>query len=185
MARQLLGVGVSVLLGWPHMVHAQKANGVHTSPGHPLIVGRPVTPYAPPRAIAPRPASPPPTSPHPAPAPLARYWQAPDSASKSDQAHQMNLVLYKGIRIPNDFLRSNAYTVSSTIPYARFLVQVIVQPDGSVTPRLLKQVVEAMDTTASAFDLLRQEAQRSVSTLRFVPSTTRDTIEVPLTFSIQ
>ncbi|MCR5886556.1 hypothetical protein LRS06_01960 [Hymenobacter sp. J193] len=162
------------LLGCAFQSVAQRTtDGVYTSPGSPLIVHRPVTPYR--SNSTPRP-----------PLLFPRYWNLADSVNRLVEYQRFLQTVAGRVQVPPTFLRQNFKTYESLASSARFVFQLIIKPDGTLAATLVSREFskDGNEYSAESVSLLEQSAIRTFGTLRFAPAAAQDTLVLPITFGL-
>ncbi|QIX60170.1 hypothetical protein FY528_01375 [Hymenobacter lutimineralis] len=161
------------LLGCTFSGWAQRpTESMYTSPGTPLIVHKPVTPYN--------------SNTYRALALFPRYWQTADSAKQLAEYRAFLHSVSGRIRLPDAFVYQNIKTYESLASYARFVFQLIIKPDGTLAATLVSKEFskDGSEYSAESVRLLEQSTIRTLGTLRFAAAATQDTLFLPVNFGL-
>ncbi|WP_156126363.1 hypothetical protein [Hymenobacter sp. DG25B] len=168
---------VLLLVFYIPLAWAQKASdGIYTSPGNPLIIGKRATPSPTgagrqvPMVISPR------------------YWRNPDSAAQITETARLYQLLSRRSQVPAAFMRQNYQTYQSLASTVTLRFRIIIMPDGSIKSSDLLDKEFSTDGTEYSSEsslLLEKEARKAIGTLRFAPANRQDTLLLPMKFNIQ
>lgn len=165
---------VIALLGGTFSGWAQRpTESVYTSPGTPLIVHKPITPYNSSTSYRALPLFP-------------RYWQTADSARQLAEYRKFLQSVSGRIKLPDAFVYKNIKTFESLASAARFVFQLIIKPDGTIAATLVSKEFskDGSEYSAESVHLLEESTIRTLGTLRFAAAATQDTLFLPVDFGL-